>query len=152
LKQKQHDKWNKVKKNLDNRKNIIKFKEREIYWASIGENIGFEQSGKGEQFSRPVLIIKKLNNNLFFCVPLSTQIKTGSFFFVFNLNNKQSNALLVQAKILDIKRLDQKIGMIKKDDFLKLKESLKELLGFNFLPPENQEGSPEGNCENILQK
>jgi len=31
-------------------------------------------------------------------------------------------------RMFDIKRLDQKIGMIKKEDFLKLKKKLGELL------------------------
>lgn len=128
---KKFDEWNEVKKQVHSRNNIIHFKEREVYWASIGENVGFEQNGKGSDFSRPVLIIKKLNNHLFFGVPLSTQNRSGSFFYEFELlPNKISTALLVQAKVYDVKRLDQKIGMIQKDDFEKLNVKLKELLGF----------------------
>jgi mRNA interferase MazF len=128
---KKFDEWNEVKKQVDTRSNIIQFKEREVYWASVGENVGFEQNGKGADFSRPVLIIKKLNNHLFFGVPLSTQSRTGSFFFEFELlSNKTSTALLVQAKTYDIKRLDQKIGMIQKNDFEQLKVKMKELLSF----------------------
>ncbi len=111
---KKFDEWNEVKKQVDTRSNIIQFKEREVYWASVGENVGFEQNGKGVDFARPVLIIKKLNKNLFFGVPLSTQSKTGSFFFEFELlPNQISTALLVQAKVYDAKRLAKKIGMIK---------------------------------------
>ncbi len=128
---KKFDEWNEVKKQVDTRSNVIQFKEREVYWASVGENIGFEQNGKGADFSRPVLIIKKLNNHLFFGVPLSTQSRTGSFFFEFELlSNKTSTALLVQAKAYDVKRLDQKIGMIQKNDFEQLKVKMKELLSF----------------------
>jgi len=128
---KKFDEWNEIKKQVDGRSNIIQFKEREVYWASIGENVGFEQNGKGSDFSRPVLIIKKLNNHLFFGVPLSTQSRSGSFFYEFELlSSKTSTALLVQAKVYDVKRLDQKIGMMHKDDFDKLKAKMKELLGF----------------------
>lgn len=128
---KKFNEWNEVKKQVDTRSNIIQFKEREVYWASIGENVGFEQNGKGADFSRPVLIIKKLNNHLFFGVPLSTQSRAGSFFFEFELlPNKTSTALLVQAKAYDVKRLDQKIGMIQKNDFEQLKVRMKELLSF----------------------
>ncbi len=128
---KKFDEWNEIKKQVHNKNNIIHFKEREVYWASIGENVGFEQNGKGSDFSRPVLIIKKLNNHLFFGVPLSTQSRSGSFFYEFELlSNKSSTALLVQAKVYDVKRLDQKVGMIHKDDFEKLKIKLKELLDF----------------------
>lgn len=128
---KKFDEWNEVKKQLNNKNNTIHFKEREVYWASVGENVGFEQNGKGADFSRPVLIIKKLNNHLFFGVPLSTQSKNGSFFFTFELlPNQISTALLVQVKVYDVKRLDQKIGMINKNDFEKLREKLKTLLDF----------------------
>ena len=126
---KQYDEWNEVKKQVNDRKKIVNFKEREIYWGSIGENIGFEQNGKGDDFSRPILIVKKLNKQLFFGVPLSTTIREGSYFYNFSfLENQQSSALLVQAKIFDIKRIDRKIGMIDKNDFIKLKNELRSLL------------------------
>jgi mRNA interferase MazF len=128
---KKFDEWNEVKKQVNTRSNIIQFKEREVYWASIGENVGFEQNGKGVDFARPVLIIKKLNKNIFFGVPLSTQSRMGSFFFEFELlQNQKSTALLVQAKVYDAKRLAKKIGMIKEEDFKLLKEDLKKLLDF----------------------
>jgi len=126
---KEFDKWNEVKKNVDNRKKIINFKEREIFWARIGENVGFEQNGKGSEFSRPLLIVRKLNKRLFLGVPLTTSIRDGSYFYQFSfLDNQISTALLVQARVFDIKRVDKKIGMINKDDFIKLKEKLKNLM------------------------
>ena len=126
---KQYDEWNEVKKQVDERKISINFKEREIYWVSIGENIGFEQNGKGQEFARPIIIIKKLNKQLFFGVPLSTTIRDGSYFYNFEfLKNLKSSALLVQAKVFDIKRANQKLGMINKKDFTELKKKLGELL------------------------
>ena len=126
---KKFDEWNNIKQKLHNKKSkIIIPKNREIYWASIGVNVRFEQDGKGEIFSRPVLVVKRYSKNLFFGVPLSTQIKEGSFFYTFTLNKKQSNALLVQAKTYDTKRLENRIGMISKDDFQTLKIKLKDLL------------------------
>ena len=129
LMNKRFNEWNEVKQTLHNKQNkIVIPKEREVYWASIGINIGFEQDGKGDIFSRPVLIVKRYSKNLFFGIPLSTRIKDGSFFFTFLLNGKQSNALLVQAKVYDTKRLENRIGMIGKDDFTTLKRKLRELL------------------------
>jgi mRNA-degrading endonuclease toxin of MazEF toxin-antitoxin module len=123
-----HDAWNEVKKELDNLDNKVFFKEREIFWMSIGENIGFEQNGKGEIFSRPVLIVKKFSKNIFYGIPLSTKIKEGSFFYTFTFQSKQSNALLVQGRLFDSKRLENKMGMIDKDEFKRLKIKLRELL------------------------
>ena len=126
---KKFNEWNELTQTLNKKENIINFKEREIYWGSLGENIGSEQNGKGKDFSRPILVVKKLNKQLFFSVPLSTTIRDGSYFYNFNFfENQQSSALLVQAKIFDLKRIDQKIGIINKNDFLKLKEKLRVLL------------------------
>jgi mRNA interferase MazF len=125
---KKFDNWNEIKKNLHGEHKAVIFKERDIFWVSIGINIGYEQDGKGEIFSRPVVIVKKYNNNLFFGVPLSTTIREGSFFFSFDFNNEISSALLVQGRVYDAKRLENKIGMISKNDFESLKSKLKGLL------------------------
>ena len=122
------DDWNELKKQISSTDNSVKFKERDIFWISIGENIGSEQNGKGKEFARPVLIIKKLNNQLFFGVPLSTTIRNGTYFHTFSfIEDQQSSALLVQAKVFDIKRANQKLGMINKNDFINVKEKLRIL-------------------------
>jgi mRNA interferase MazF len=126
---KKFDEWNEVKKRTDNKIILPSFKQREIYWANIGENIGFEQNGKGENFMRPLLVFKKFSNNMFFGIPLSTQKKNdGSFFFEFSFKNDElSTALIVQGKLYDAKRLDRKIGKISLEDFEKLKSKFKDL-------------------------
>ena len=54
---KDFDSWNKEKKGLENvGHDILSFHEREIWWCSIGINLGDEQDGKNELFERPVLI------------------------------------------------------------------------------------------------
>ena len=46
----------------------------------MGLNIGYEQDGKGEDFLRPVLILKKFNKRVFLGIPL-TKIKKDSHFY-----------------------------------------------------------------------
>ena len=125
---KKFDEWNEVKQKVEKKEKISIPKEREVYWASIGENIGFEQNGKSELFTRPVLVLKRFTKNMFFGIPLSSQIKQGSFFYDFELDGEKSNALLVQARIYDTKRLEKKIGMISKEDFQNLKKKFGELI------------------------
>jgi len=123
---KQFDKWNKVKQNIENKNNVY-FHNRDIFYAHIGENIGYEQSGKGDNFVRPVLIYKKFNNNVFLGIPLSTTSNRGKYYFEFNFKEKKNSvAILSQIKLIDSKRLDRKIGKINQNDFVKLK---KQLLG-----------------------
>jgi mRNA interferase MazF len=125
---KKFNEWNEVKKEIDLCEKSIIFKERDIFWVSIGENIGYEQNGKGEIFSRPVVIVKRFSRNMFFGIPLSTQLKEGNFFFEFELSGVKSNALVVQGRLFDAKRLENKIGMMNKNDFDKLRVRVRELL------------------------
>ena len=121
--------WNEVKKRTDAKRVTAHFREREIYWANIGENIGFEQNGKGIDFMRPLFVFRKYSNNLFLGIPLSTTLRDGSFFFNFKfLEDKESCALLVQTKTFDAKRLDRKIGTINKNEFQLLELKMKDLM------------------------
>ena len=57
--------------------------EGEIWWASIGENVGAEINGKSQDFSRPIVIFRKLAHGFYFVVPLTTQIRNGSWYVNF---------------------------------------------------------------------
>ena len=62
---KQFQKWIGKKEELHNRKFSPNFNERDVYWGGLGENIGDEENGKSDLFSRPILIVRKFNKNLF---------------------------------------------------------------------------------------
>ncbi len=62
---KDFDGWIDLKKLLSS-KNPPTFQEREIWWCSIGINVGFEIDGKNDKYLRPVLIFRKFNKNIFF--------------------------------------------------------------------------------------
>ena len=66
----QYNNWNKIKIAIEYENIIVGFKERDIFYMNMGKNIGFEQDGKGENFVRPVVIIKGFNKNMFFGIPL----------------------------------------------------------------------------------
>lgn len=72
---KDFDNWNEIKKKTSKDNTYRGFKEREIFYAKIGKNIGFEQNGTGNKFIRPILILKKFNRSLFYAIPLSTTEK-----------------------------------------------------------------------------
>ncbi|CAA6800888.1 MAG: Unknown protein [uncultured Campylobacterales bacterium] len=98
----------------------------------MGQNIGFEQNGKGKDFVRPIIILKKFNKYMFFGIPLSTKMKEGRFYYTFDFikaNKKVTNiALLSQMKLYNTNRLLNKIGVINKEDFKNLVDSFKNLL------------------------
>lgn len=140
------DEWNSVKKETDTLTSPI-FKEREVYYIRMGHNIGYEQNGKGDEFVRPVVILKRLSREMFIGIPLSSQIKSGSFYHtvIFSKNGVETinNAIIAQIRLFSARRLLNKIGMIHKDEFSNLKKSVADLL--DVTPPKESTGLPEGN-------
>ena len=57
------------------------FQEREIWWTSLGENVGHEEDGKGISFERPFVVVKKFNRELLFGVPCSSVNKSNKYYF-----------------------------------------------------------------------
>ena len=123
--------WTPEKEKLHNEENQRPgFHEREIWYCHLGENIGFEQDGKGNQFLRPVIILRKFNNEIMWVIPLTSAIKKSPYYFVisFGEDNKKSSAILSQIRLIDAKRLSHTIGEVSKKEFEELKKKLKELI------------------------
>lgn len=102
--------WGKLKSNIDkfDRLNTPTINEREIWWCSIGVNIGDEEDGKHELYHRPVLILKKFNNRIFWGLALSTKIKDDKSYFLINIKGKNQSILLSHLRLYDSKRLHSK--------------------------------------------
>ena len=128
--EKTFNKWNFLKKKINNHEQKVFFKERDIFYVTLGKNIGYEQDGKNFDFVRPVVILRKFNNSVFLCVPLTTKIKDSKFYFRFIFNNRENRAILSQVRFLDAKRLVNKKGVISKLDFNNLKRKIGKLLKF----------------------
>lgn len=123
--------WYKLKKKLHTSdKSKTFFHEREIWFCSLGLNIGHEQDGKHNKYERPVLILKKFNNYMLWAIPLTSGNKKGKYFFRFKYsqNGKVNSAILSQIRLFDCRRLLRRIGQIPKNDFCKLKLKFKKLL------------------------
>ena len=80
---KDFDSWNIQKKSIDGSENKKTFHEREIWFIKIGENVGFEQNSKGDDFLRPVIILKKFSKNVFVGIPLTKTVKDTKFYASF---------------------------------------------------------------------
>ncbi len=129
--QKDFDKWNEIKKKIDNSDDVPDNfpKEGEVWISNIGINVGFEQNGIGNNFSRPVLIVKKFNNQMFWVVPLSTKQKAFDFYFNYtDPNNQKVSAILAQMKLVSVKRLERDIYILPNELFKEIKEKLKAFL------------------------
>ena len=129
LHQDKFDEWNNLKKNLDNKEKIIDFYQGNIYFMSIGKNIGHEVYGKEKLFLRPVLVYKKLTKSTFLGIPLTSKEKEGSYFFPFSYKKgKKSVAMFHQMRVFDIKRSEYLSGKINKNTFENLKKKLSDFM------------------------
>lgn len=121
--------WAKYKIRLNLREETIYFKERQIWWASVGINIGCEIDGKHNQFERPVLIYKKISPSAFWAIPLTSKNKDYCYYIKTkdNLNNERI-LIISQIKLLSVNRLQRKIGKIEAYEYAKIGESINNLV------------------------
>jgi mRNA interferase MazF len=127
---KDFDLWNKEKKQTDNKKLGYNFfyHSREVWWCSVGLNIGVETDGKHQNFERPILVVKKFNKDMFWGLPLTTNEKIGDFYQKIKHDGGVSWVILSQLKTFSTKRLLRKIGRISEEEFLIIHNKLRRLL------------------------
>lgn len=129
MNKKNYSQWGDIKTTVHNEKERPFFHEREIWFCVLGENVGFEQDGRGEEYLRPVVIVRKFNNEVCLVVPLTKNQKKGIHYFSFSYKEELiSTAILSQVRLVDAKRLDYKSGTISETDFVALKQKLRQLI------------------------
>ena len=121
------DNWNTKKKQLAVRTNTPTFKEREVWWCSLGHNIGTEQNGKGRHFSRPVIVLRKFSDSQFIGIPSTRTTNTSRFYHAVQTQNDSFNLILSQIRVFDSKRLIDKIVTVSDQDFNQVKKAVKRL-------------------------
>jgi len=119
--------WNDIKKEINKKNKIIYFHEREIWFISMWKNIWFEQDGKGEFFWRPVIVLKKFNNHVFYWIPLTSKNKNWKYYYNFNFKWVENNAIISQIRLYDSKRLLEKKWKVNKLDYKEIKKQIREL-------------------------
>lgn len=128
--EKDFDGWNTTKKENDARVDIEKifYREQEIWWCFLGINIGHEQDGKGENFLRPILIIKKFSRDTFIGVPLSTTKKKHLYLIECVSNDKVfRQAVINQLRVLDIRRLYEKTAFADERSFKNIRKAVRNM-------------------------
>ncbi len=109
---KDFDKWNHLKKQINKKSDDALIRVGEIRWVVLGINVGSEIDGKGQSFSRPVLIIHVIKDRLALIAPLSTKIKTAVGYIPFEWHNSKNILCLNQIKIISQKRILGRKGRI----------------------------------------
>ncbi|MCR4313430.1 MAG: hypothetical protein NUV58_04220 [Candidatus Roizmanbacteria bacterium] len=97
--------WFKIKPQLDDLSTYPKFQECDVWWCHIGENIGHEECGKGNKFLRPIIVLKKFNNRIFFGVSTSSKLKDSPFYRPITIKGARVSVLISQMRLFDVKKL-----------------------------------------------
>ena len=127
---KNFDEWN-IQRKMVQKNSVVEsydffFHEKEVWWSALGVNIGVEMDGKNENFERPVLVLRKINDQQFYGIPVTSKDKKGEFYikFIFgnNKNKNQGKVCLSQVRVFSTKRLLRKIGKSNSDDFKNIKK------------------------------
>ena len=120
--------WNELKKTIQDKDFRPFFKIREIWWASIGQNIGDEQYGKNEYFERPVLIIARFYRNLALVLPISSKVKNGSYYYPLRCEKITGVVILSQSRVIDVKRLLRRVETLNIEEYNEIICKYKKLL------------------------
>jgi mRNA interferase MazF len=129
-------KWHVKKADLDDIGERPFFHEREIWFCYLGANVGFEQDGSSEDFLRPIVVIRKFNDKIFWGIPLTKlkadrkiNKKSEKYYHGFSfIVGVKSVAILSQIRLIDSKRLATLMGTMSVEDFKELKLKLKALI------------------------
>jgi mRNA interferase MazF len=125
---KDFDVWNNKKKQINDIQSNRFHKPREVWWCYMGVNVGYEQDG-GKDFRRPVVILNSYNRHVCLAVPLTASQKQNKYhFYVGDIHNKKSFAIITQLKLIDSKRLIRRVAILDEEIFLKLKDSIKSIV------------------------
>lgn len=124
---KDFDAWNSKKKEVEDRQVSDRrfFHERQVWWCSLGLNIGFEQDGKNKEFERPMLIIKKFNEHVVWAVPLTTIAKDNKFHY--QLKTTGSFIILSQLRLVSTKRFLRLVRIVSEVEFEEIVNRIKQL-------------------------
>ena len=123
---KKFDEWNKRKKILNDKiiPDSLFFLEREIWWTSIGVNIGDEIDGKNENFERPILIVEKFDENNFIGIPMTSTPNKRGLFHSMIYKKEVYYISLKQVRYLNIKRLLRLIRRMDEAEFILIKDKI----------------------------
>lgn len=131
---KDFDGWHPCKTWINQSKTRPTIRQREIWWCSIGVNVGVEQDGKNSLYERPVLIVRKFNHRHFLGTPLTTQIKDLPWRHTIYYRNKaegrtrEGQAILSQLRAYDTARLTRHLARLGNTQFNALVQTIQEML------------------------
>lgn len=126
---KEFDEWNKDKKRIHGRLSTPYVHRREIWWVSLGVNIGSEQDGGGIEYRRPALVLAVFGRTTCLVAPLTTSARVHHLRpCIGNVDGKNAHVLLSQIRVIDTKRCIRKVGMLPSNAFDLIRTTVRGIL------------------------
>lgn len=125
---KDFDGWIARKKTIDGMPGTAFAHPREIWWCSVGVNVGAEIDGKNDNYERPVIVMKVYNKETLLVLPITSKQKDDEFHHKINADKKTVWVKLTQHRVISNKRLLRKIDVLGEAEFEELKRIWKESL------------------------
>ena len=122
-------KWHALKSEIDTHQRTLLYHEQEIWWCSLGANVGVETDGKSDLFERPVIIFRRFNEDMFWGLPMTSQSKIKKpFYSAITFHDHEQIVILSQIRVLSSKRLIRRLGKLSDNQFAILEKSFEEFL------------------------
>ncbi len=123
---KDFDKWNGVKKRIHSEDLKVSIRAGEVRWVSCGVNVGSEIDGKGESFTRPMLVVHVVGSALALVVPFSTKLKEVAGYLPFEFQGKKISLCVHQMRIISQRRILARKGRISDNRLRQVKSEIKK--------------------------
>jgi len=126
---KDFDNWNENKKCIQAERANKFYHARDIWWCSLGVNVGFEHDGEGDEYQRPVLILKGLSVNTCLAIPLTSSTSKHPMRVPIGMvEGKEASAVLSQMRVIDTKRLLGKVCYLNEESFERTRKAVRDFI------------------------
>ncbi len=122
--EKDFDNWASLKKRLHDRPGTAYAHPREVWWCSIGTNVGAEMDGKNENFERPVLVLRVYNKETLLVLPMTTKEKHDPFHHRVHFDSRDVWISLTQVRLVSNRRLIRKVDTLSVDQLEEVRNAL----------------------------
>jgi mRNA interferase MazF len=126
--EKDFDRWNDRKKEVDRFTFTDFVNEREVWWSTLGINVGSEQDGSPEFFERPVLVVRKFNKETVLVVPLTSSPRRTQYHIAVRHEGIEFAAVISQVRLISTKRLARKIYQMDRAIFAEIVTRMSAML------------------------
>lgn len=114
--------WAKFAEQVERRPRPTGLKSGIICWCYLGVNIGTEQDGRGDNFTRPVLILNILSPTQVIILPFTSKRKEGKSYMEIPINGQLESLIMNQPRTVDLRRIGDFLDEISGQELDKIRK------------------------------